>query len=76
MAPARPAAAGVSYRDNWKAEVTDLMALVQAVAGGKAPIDYLLPNATVLNALAKGKKETMAIPGVKAWNDRVVNQRV
>lgn len=76
VAPLRPAAAGVSYRDNWKAEVVDLMALVKAVASGQASIDYLMPNNAMLNSLAKSKKETMAVPGVKAWNDRVVNQRI
>lgn len=74
--PLRPAATGVSYRDNWKAEVNDLTLLVKAVAEGKASIDYLLPNTVMLNALAKNKKEAMAIPGVRAWNDRVVSQRV
>jgi hypothetical protein len=76
VAPLRSAATGVSYRDNWKADVIDLMALVKAVSSGQAPLDYLLPNSQILNALAKSKKETMAVPGVKSWNDRIVNQRV
>ena len=43
--PAKPS--GVSYRENRKAEVTDLMALVKAVAAGQAPVTRLKPDMTV-----------------------------
>jgi hypothetical protein len=63
---AAPAAkvAGVTGTTTYKAEVTDLPALVKAVAAGKASIEWLLPNEQALNALARATKGTATIPGV------------
>ena len=58
-------------REIWSAEVTNLMALVKAVAEGKQPIAYLLPNMTALNGQAKSLKQHMAIPGTKATVKKV-----
>lgn len=74
-APARPAAAGVSFRDNWTAVVDDLPALVKAVADGKAAITLLQPNQTALNGVARSLKAALAIPGVRAVNERIAAQR-
>ena len=57
--------AGLSYRDNWSAEVTDLMTLVRAVAEGKASVNFLLPNSPALNAQARTTRDSMIVPGVK-----------
>lgn len=70
-----PKAAGVSFRDNWTAEVTDLLALVGAVAGRQQPITLLLPNTTALNQLARALKGAMNVPGVRAVNERIAAQR-
>lgn len=51
-----PKIAGVSMRTNYHAEMTDLMALVNAVAGGVAPIECLQANMTFLNAQARSYK--------------------
>lgn len=75
VAPTYAKASGISRRDNWKAKVTDMKALVKAAAAGKVPIEYLLPNETALNARAKADKTTMAIPGVVAWNDQIISGR-
>lgn len=77
-APVEPTyqkAIGVSGRDNWKAKVVDLKALVKAVAAGKVPITYIEANESLLNARAKADRETLAIPGVVAWNDKIISGR-
>lgn len=77
-APVQPTyakASGVSKRDNWKAKVTNMKDLVKAVAAGKVPLEYLLPNEQALNARAKADKQTLNIPGVIAWNDSIVSGR-
>lgn len=66
---------GVSYRDNWRAEVTDLLALVKAVAAGKITLDALMPNEVWLNVQARALKNSLAVPGVRAVNNRVQNIR-
>jgi hypothetical protein len=69
-APELPtAAAGVSYRANWKVEVVDFMALIKAVAAGQLPTTVLLPNLPVLNQMAKAYRNTQEIPGVRQFND-------
>lgn len=75
VAPTYAKVSGISKRDNWKAKVTDLKALVKAVAAGKVPIEYILPNEQALNARAKADKQTLNIPGVVAWNDSVISGR-
>jgi hypothetical protein len=67
-APEVAQVAGVSSRANWKAEVTDLAALVGAVARGEAPLAFLEPNMQALTLRAKAEKEAMRVPGVRAVN--------
>jgi hypothetical protein len=69
---APPKADGVSMRELWGAEVIDFLALVRAVADGKADQGLLLPNTTELNRIARSLKGSMSIPGVKAVSTRVV----
>lgn len=57
---------GVALRETWRAEVTDFMAMVKAVASGKVPPSYLLPNEQLLNQQARSLKAELRIPGVKA----------
>lgn len=65
IAPMVNRVAGLSTRETWSAEVTDMMTLVRAVAEGKAPLNFLEANMTVLNAQARATKDSMAFPGVK-----------
>jgi hypothetical protein len=51
------------------AEVDDLMALVKAVAEGKAPLRYLAANTAELSRDAKASKEAFSVPGVKLVKD-------
>jgi len=57
---------GMTIVKYWSAEVTDLRALVKAVAEGKQPLVYLQANMPPLNRQAESLKEELRIPGVKA----------
>lgn len=70
--PTPPKVAGISRREVWSAEVTDLAALIKAVAAGHAPMALLLPNMSALNQQAKALKASMRYPGVKAVREDVI----
>jgi hypothetical protein len=67
--------AGISTSTNFKAEVTDLMALVKAVAEGKASIELLEPNTKVINQRAKALKLEFVVPGIRVYADQVISAR-
>ena len=83
----RPAAPGVSFRDNWSAEVVDLAALVRAIAGecpmcrctsphvGSQPITLVAATMPALNQMARALKEAFNVPGVRAVNERLAAQK-
>lgn len=73
VAPA--VASGVSFREKWTASVTDLAALVRAVADGKAPLALLAADATMLNKHATAYKDKSPIPGVIFSCEKVVAAR-
>lgn len=70
-----PKVAGASTRQNWKFEVTDLKALVEAVAAGKVPLNAIRPDDTFLGQMARAMKGSMKWPGVKVYNDPGVSIR-
>jgi hypothetical protein len=72
---APPRVDGVSFRDTYRAEVTDLMALVQAVAKGQAPLTLLKADETALNGMARSLKTAMKVPGVRVVTSRTVAAR-
>ncbi|GAG55137.1 unnamed protein product, partial [marine sediment metagenome] len=61
--------AGVSTRETWRAEVTDMKMLCRAVVDGKAPVETVSPNMPLLNSMARKSKSGLGIPGVKAIKD-------
>ena len=66
--------AGISSRENWKAEVTNFKQLVIAAAErAKSGDDFLLgfldPNTKALSASAKSMKAKLSVPGVRVYND-------
>jgi len=73
-APA-PAAPGITTRVTWRAEVTDLAALVKAVADGSQATALLAPNMTLLNNLARAMKGDLDIPGVQAVSEEGIAAR-
>jgi len=69
-------AGGESYRETWKAEVMDLMALVKAVAQGLQPLAYLEANTATLNRAAAMFKGTLQIQGVKITSGTILARRM
>ncbi len=68
-----PKVAGISMRETWSAQVFDLMALVNAVATGKAPVQCLSANTVFLGQQARSMKAAMNYPGVKAVPDSSIS---
>lgn len=66
VAPMTPKVSGISYRETWSAEVTDLAALVAYVARHSQFAGLLSPNMPALNGQARSLKGQLQIPGVKA----------
>ena len=66
---------GISYREKWYAVVNDPMALVIAIAKGKAPITFIEPNMTALNKTASANKGSLPIPGVVFKMERIMASR-
>lgn len=62
-------------RETWKAEITDLHALVKAAAKDKNLMAYLSVNQSALDAMARAAKDTLSIPGVKAVSSKSVATR-
>ena len=54
----------------WRAEVVDLLALIQAVASGSAPLAALQANQAFLDQEAARDQEALALPGVRAVHDQ------
>jgi len=64
--PFIPESSGLSFSEHWHAEITDLKALIEAVASEAVPLDAITPNLVYLNAKARdAKAEDIGIPGVK-----------
>lgn len=67
-----PRVSGISERENWSAVVTDLAALVSAIAAGKVPLSAVEANMKVLNSQAKSLKRELNWPGVRAVVDKIM----
>lgn len=70
-----PKADGISFRDNWKGEVIDIIDVIKAVAKGDAPPTLLMVNESAINQIAKATKGTMQYPGIRFYNDKIVASR-
>lgn len=66
---------GVSTRDNWKGECTDLMALVKAIAAGKAPITLVTPDTKVIGQMARSLKGSISYDGIRFYNEPTIAAR-
>lgn len=66
---------GVSQRYEFKAEVTDKMALIQAVAKGEASPDLLDVATKVINQRVKALKSEFVCPGIRVYKEPVVSFR-
>lgn len=76
-APVKPPAKtkGVTVRESWAAECTDLKALVDAVAAGKVPLRAVQADTKVLGQMARSLKSDLKWPGVRVWNKGAVAVR-
>jgi len=68
-------ASGTSTREQWQAEVTDLLALAKHVAQNPGLLHLIQPNTTALNAMARAQKSLLHLPGVKAVMKKVASVR-
>jgi len=59
--------AGISYVDNWQAEIVNM---------AEVPREYMIPNMQALNALAKATKGSIVLPGVRFVNKKTMRARV
>lgn len=62
-------------RGTWKAELTDLKALAQAVLDGKQPASFIMPNWPVINASVKGKQGIRECPGLRIFQEHTTGRR-
>ena len=67
----------ITYASQWKAKVTDKMAIIQAVARGDISVDYIDINMKEVNAKAKDLRDSISdvIPGTEAVHKFVVGVR-
>jgi len=77
VAPAVARAAGESSRVTWKAECTDIMALIAAAASGNTAANgMLLFDQPEANAFARGTKGAVQVPGVRIYSETGMSLRV
>lgn len=57
---------GVTAREYWAAQVTDMVMLVKFVANNPQFINLIQANTAALNAMARANKDSLKIPGVRA----------
>src|SRR5262249_42993600 len=63
---------GLSFRENWRAEVVDQAAFVAAIASRPELVNLVEPNLGALTHLARAYKSALSIPGVRVWCEHVV----
>lgn len=61
-----PKVAGARGRETWDVRVVDLRELVQAVADGRASLEYVTANEAVLRPLVRALKSAFHVPGLEA----------
>lgn len=67
--------AGVTFVKDWDVAISDLPALVKAVADGKHPTSWLLPNIPEIRSFVRAVKGNAAIAGVTISETSVVRRK-
>lgn len=72
LIPEAPKAEGVSMRQTWKAEVTDLRALILAAAerahrGDDTLLAFLMADTKALAGAARSMRSKLSVPGVRVY---------
>ena len=75
IAPTVQKLAGISTRITYKATVIDKLALVQACAEGKVPLNAVDVNMPFLNNQARAMKETLTYPGIMVEQETAIASR-
>ncbi len=65
VAPTTPTVAGISYRDTYRAQLVNLMALVTHVATHPEHANLLTLNQPAANQLARSLKTNLRVPGLE-----------
>ena len=63
---------GIAMRENWLCRVENLMALVKAVAEGKAPLAAVNANVVFLGQQARSLRSEMQYPGVVVYSEKSI----
>ncbi len=74
-APPPQKVAGISTRKVWKAECTDLPALIADIAAGRAPINLVKLDQGVLNRQVQSLDGAVQYAGVSVYQDHAVSAR-
>lgn len=64
--PETPKVAGVSFRDDWKFEITNVNEL---------PLEFMIPDEKAIGRVVKALGSKTNIPGVRVWSEKVVAGR-
>lgn len=75
VASTMPVVAGISYTERWSAVVVDKKRLIAFVAANPDYLNLLDVNLPAANALARGLKANMKIPGLQAQATKTVASR-
>jgi hypothetical protein len=67
-----PAAAGSTRVAKWTFEVTDIMALLRAVAEGKENASLIAVNTVLLGQMARQQKEAAKVTGVRFFDEGTI----
>lgn len=67
-----PRVAGIARRENWRAEVVDLRALIVAVAEGRVPLAAVQANSSFLAGQARALRGELRYPGVRVMSDKTI----
>jgi len=70
--PIAEKAKGVCLSKIWKGEVIDLQALCKAIGAGQVSTNLITANQSAINAMAKGVKDMMPIPGIRFYEETQV----
>ena len=65
-------APGTQVRETWKAEVTDIDALIEAAEREPSLRVFLVANESRLGAFARARKERASLPGVRFYSEKSV----
>ncbi len=65
--------AGVQSRKKWRAEVTDLLSLLQHIIAHPECLNLVQPNKVAVNALVQSLRDACNIPGITVTIDRIIS---